>query len=385
MEQSTNKKENTINISIPHDVALSILSRLPVKSLNRFGCVHTSWSNFLENPKFLSLYLQNLLSKDNDGSSILLWQQVSEGLPDLLWISGERFEKKVKLDWPPPCLEEDVKFIAIHDYCVNGAIGLIRSKGSYGDENVVLWNPTTKEFRVIPFGLSQGQGISFSFLVHTPGFWYDHVNDDYKFLQQAACFVDDSKDIVYFWRIYSLKGNSWKKLDLGPICASHICKPMGSVVNLNGSLHWWGTKHHDIGTEEDLLISFDMNNEIFHKPIGCPTNAEFVNRYLAVFNGSIAMISNYLWINCLDISILGEIGVKESWTKIFTIGPLPCFELPIGVGHKGDIFFIKEDGELDCFDLRTQMSKEIGVRGVNYNSKVLIYKESFLPFGGIKY
>nr|KYP34435.1 F-box/kelch-repeat protein At3g06240 family [Cajanus cajan] len=332
------------------------------------------------------MYLQNWSSKDDDGSPILLWQQVPEGLPNLLLISGERFEKKVKFDWPPPCLEEDVEFITILDYCDNGTIGLIRSKGSYGDENVVLWNPITKEFRVIPSRLSQVQGTSFSFMVHTPGFWYDNVNDDYKLLQHAACFLDDLKETKYFWQIYSLKSNSWKKLDLDTICASKICKPMGPMVNLNGSLHWWGTKHHDIATKEDLLISFDKSNEMFHiTPIDCPTNSYYVNRYLAVFNGSIAVISNYFKTNILDISILGEIAVKESWTKLLTITPLPCFELPIFVGNKGIIFFIKEDGELGCFDFRTQLSKEIGIRGVNYNSKILIYSESFVPFEGIKY
>ncbi|TKY49736.1 F-box/kelch-repeat protein [Spatholobus suberectus] len=359
MAPVTRKNENFINNnnSIPHDLALNILSRLPVKSLNRLRCVHTSWSNLLENPQFMRMYLRNFLSEDNDGSLLLLSQQASEGIPNLFLVSGERFEKKVKLDWPSPCLEEDVINIKILDYCVNGTIGLIRYKRRYGDENVMLWNPATKEFRVIPSVLPQMQGAGFSVNIH--GFGYDHVNDDYKLLQHAACFVDGSANIEKdLWQIYSLKRNSWKKLDLNMTRASRIWNPFGSAVNLNGSLHWWGSKHHDKGTEEDLLISFDVSNEVFHTtPIGWRTNSELVNRYLAVFNGSIAMISNSLWSNYLDISILGEVGVKESWTKLFTIGPLPCFGLPMGVGKKADIFFIKEDGELDCFDLSTQMSK----------------------------
>ncbi|KAL2337219.1 hypothetical protein Fmac_011665 [Flemingia macrophylla] len=388
MEQATSKKGKVINNNgnIPHDVALRIVSRLPVKSLKRFGCVHTSWSNLLENPEFVSMYFQNLFSKKDDDSMILLCQQVSESLPNLLLISGDRFEKRVKLDLPLPCLEEDVEYIAVLDYCDNGTIGLVRRKHPFGDQNVVLCNPTTKEFRVIPSGLSKLQGISFSFLVHAPGFWYDHVNDDYKLLQHAACFVAASKVTDYFWQIYSLKRKSWKKLDLDRVSPSQICKPMGSMVNMNGSLHWWGTMHYDIGTKKDLLISFDKSKETFHTtPIDCRTDSYSVNRYLTVFNGSIAVISNYPKTNLLNISILGEIGVKESWTKIFTIGPFPCFEMSIFVGNKGDVFFVKGDGELCCFDLRTQMSKAIGIRGAKDNFKILTYKESFLPFGGINY
>ncbi|KAL2337220.1 hypothetical protein Fmac_011666 [Flemingia macrophylla] len=315
-----------------------------------------------------------MLSKDDDDSSILLWQQVPEGLPNLSLISGERFEKNVKLDWPPPCLQEDVKFIKILDQCVNGTIGLV-SKHRYGDENVVLWNPTTKQFKVIPTArLSQGLGTGFSFSLNIPGFWYDHVNDDYKLLQKASRFKHDTRDIEYSWQVYSLKGNSRAKLDLDTISASQICKPMTSVVNLKGSLYWWGTKRSNIGREDDQLISFDTNNEMFRTPIGCPAKFDFMNRYLMVLNGSIAMISNHLWSNCLDISILGEDGVKESWTKLFTIGPLPSFALPIGVGSKGDIFFIKEDGEVGCFGLKTQMSKETGIKGVYSYSKIIAYK-----------
>jgi hypothetical protein len=35
------------------------------------------------------------------------------------------------------------------------------------------------------------------------------------------------------------------------------------------------------------------------------------------------------------ISILGEFGVEESWTKLFIVRPLSSVDRPIGVGVKG--------------------------------------------------
>jgi len=75
--------------------------------------------------------------------------------------------------------------------------------------------------------------------------------------------------------------------------------------------------------------------------------------------------------------------MKESWTKLFTIGPLPCVELPIGVGTKGEIFFIRNDEEPAWFDLSIQMIEELGFKVDIRKGRITIYKESILPFEGI--
>ncbi|CAJ2636617.1 unnamed protein product [Trifolium pratense] len=64
---------------------------------------------------------------------------------------------------------------------------------------------------------------------------------------------------------------------------------------------------------------------------------------LAVLNRSIALFS-YHEDATFHISILVEFGMKESWrtwTKLLTVGSLPCVKHPLGVGSKGEIFFIR--------------------------------------------
>jgi hypothetical protein len=81
------------------------------------------------------------------------------------------------------------------------------------------------------------------------------------------------------------------------------------------------------------------------------------------------------------ISILGEFGIKESWTKLLIIRPLFCVERPIGVGAKGEIFVLSEDEELVCLDISMQTVEELGFK--EKDCRIIIYKESNLPIGGI--
>lgn len=63
--------------------------------------------------------------------------------------------------------------------------------------------------------------------------------------------------------------------------------------------------------------------------------------------------------------------------------PLPCVERPIGVGTKGEIIFLRKDGELAWLDLSTHMIGEFGCKASSFCCHLVIYKESILSIGGI--
>jgi molecular chaperone HtpG len=60
-----NEVSNNNNVHIPDDIALHILSKLPFKSLKRFGRVHKSWSILFENPYFMNMLRNNFLYNNN--------------------------------------------------------------------------------------------------------------------------------------------------------------------------------------------------------------------------------------------------------------------------------------------------------------------------------
>jgi len=92
-----------------------------------------------------------------------------------------------------------------------------------------------------------------------------------------------------------------------------------------------------------------------------------------LLNGSIALVVFYTATTTIHISILGELGVKESWTKILVVGPLPCLDYPIGTGKKGDMLFKKKHGGLVWFDLNPQMMEDIGVTNNNFRCQIVIH------------
>jgi len=291
----------------------------------------------------------------------------------------------VKVDWPPPFHEDDSFIDILSRTSVNGILCLAKDSDQYA--KCVLWNPTTNEFKVIPSSPFLSQSPYMDPIVYFNGFGYDHVRDDYKVVQWLYFYdnagVDESRreylDVQPMWEIYSLRSNSWRKLDIKMPCSSSNEK-----FYVNGVCHWWSLKDdNNRSNVEACLVSFDLCNEVF---LTTPLPSDMDGRYdfchLTFLNRSIAFIM-YDETTTFNIRVLGEFGVKESWVKIFIVELLPCIGHPIGTGKKGDIFFRKDDDELVWFDLSTLMIKELGVKGYKIWCHIAIYKDSLLPIGGL--
>jgi len=205
------------------------------------------------------------------------------------------------------------------------------------------------------------------------GFGYDHIADDYKVICHATFYIDyldphndelsdkDSlllrdKSFCPIWEIYSLRSKSWRKLDVNIFeCDAGLVTSHHSIIRvyMDGVCHWVC----GYCEEEKFisLVSFDLNNEMFCiTPV--PSDHKLHSTQLMVLNGSIALISSHEKTKTIRISILGEVGVKESWIKLFVV-ERPYVGFPIRVGMKGEIFFEKEDNEIVWFDLTTNMIK----------------------------
>jgi molecular chaperone HtpG len=236
-------------------------------------------------------------------------------------------------------------------------------------------------------------------LIH--GIGYDHLRDDYKVIRHVQfdsrffehlfdreLFMEEELSISKepLWEIYSLRSNSWKKLEVD---MSMVMNPKDeediAQFYMDGMCHWWDNVEKD-SSDETYFVSFDVSNEVFFTtPMPSQVDYTFdlrlVKRQLMMLNGSIALISYSGETATLHVSILGEIVVKESWTKLFIVGPVPHVHCPIGAGKNGDIFLKNNDEELACFNLVTQTINELGVEGLM--SQIVIYKESLLFIRGI--
>ncbi|CAJ2636348.1 F-box protein CPR1-like [Trifolium pratense] len=399
----TNEEVKVNNNSyIPDDFSFSILSKLPLKSLKRFGCVSKSWSLLFENSHFMNMLRNHFLSnnhRSNYGVTLLLLYD--SDLPvhyTLYLLSDDRFENRVKLDLPPPIQEVVSTLYILSSTSINGilCLGNLGSRGMVSIFRAVLWNPATAEYMFIPPSPDEDVPPYREPLCKFDGFGYDHVRDDYKLIRYIIFFdlTDDDEDVPWEDRsydplleIYSLRNNSWRILDIDMRDIAHCAydQPQdGAAVYMDGVCHWWA--NNDLFNLTGILVSYDFSNEVlFTTPmlLDMVESCDFiVNRRLVVLNESIALISNYSKPTTFHISILGELGVKESWIKLFIVGPVPSIKCPIGFGKKG-ICFKQNNDELVWIDINTQIIDEIGVRAEGYSFPMGIYKESLLSIGGI--
>jgi len=399
--------EKKVRNHIPNDLAISLLSKLPLKSLKRFECVSKTRALLFENPQFRTNFISIPHSYYEDASHLLFEVVESHDYsPHCSFYSlfGEKYENQVKLDFPNPFQEENpfFDFYTCHFYgcdTITGTLCLTQGKP------LVLWNPATQEFKVIPHSpIESVPPYRELTMMDIHGFGYDHIKEDLKIIRYMQFtpissghlerldvrYEDVSWNEISYepeWEIYSLRCNSWRKLDVNmpKRCFSGSCEPL----YIDGMSHWWSESEN---CDEHFLVSFDLSNEMFFTttiPIDIPLDIDtnfylgFVRRRLVVLNRSIASISWYLLdTTTFHISILGELGVKESWIKLFVVGPLPYIDRLIGMGKNGDIFFKKKDGKLVYFSLSTQKAEEVGVKGA-YSYDIAIYKKSLLSIGRI--
>lgn len=405
MENSMAPTNEKVNKYIPNDLAFSVLSKLSLKSLKRFECVCKSWTLLFENPNFVSMYRNNFISShisNYDDTSLLLQEIISpftkEEYSMFYLLSGERFENKVKLDLPPPFYEDGYDIKILGSGSINGTLCLTQRNTPF-----VLWNPANEEFKVIPLSPIEFVPPYPAHFWDRLGFGYDHIRDDYKVIRNVGFYPliestyysllqvkqpwnweDLSDDPI--WELYSLRSNSWKKLDANT--PRDIWEIKCDQIYMDGICHWWGGEQPEIIKE--YLVSFDLIDEVFFTtPMPSYMDKKFYSGlvHLVMLNGSVAFISNYAETTPLHISILGEPGVKESWTKLYIVDLLPSVERPpIEAGNKGIILFKREiEGKrLSWFDLNSQMIEEFDadIDG-KWNRNIVIYKKNLIPTEGL--
>ncbi|XP_058758483.1 F-box/kelch-repeat protein At3g06240-like [Vicia villosa] len=381
----TNEK---VSNHVPDYIIFSIFSKLRLKSVHRFTCVRKSLTLLFQNPIFMKMYSNNMVSKYHSlyHETDLLLNRFDN--IDYQWklylVSDEKYESKVQLNWPCPF---GPKYGPSKPHIVGSAInGILCIYDTEHPTIIVLWNPVTEELASVPASRARlYHEFETEFVIH--GFGYDHVNDDYKIIQLVVYIggledYDQEAPSGPKWELYSLRNNSWKKIYVD-MPQRYLCSK-GTEVYLDGVCYWWGKTDH-----ETYVVSFNLTNEM-HLTTLFPFNMQDFKRFdrhLVVLNGHVAMILSYVkktWPSfSISISVLGEPGVAESWTKLFDIRPLSCIEHPIGSGKKGNVFFRKDDDELACLDLSTGVVEDIGVKAESYRSQVVVYKKSFLSVGGM--
>uniref|UniRef100_A0A7N2L6Q6 F-box associated beta-propeller type 1 domain-containing protein n=1 Tax=Quercus lobata TaxID=97700 RepID=A0A7N2L6Q6_QUELO len=273
-----------LSCDLPEDLVVEILSSLPVKFLMQFKDTRVS-----------------LLSNDT-------------------------LEVSSNIDLSPFFLEE-IDMLVIDGPC-NGIFFLygISSERYYGEE-IVLWNPATRESKVVRI-------------------------------------VDFRRCKPLQFEVYNLSTDSWRVID-GSVNQLYGIEFAMFPSYLNGFYHWMASEYPNITMSSRIrcfMISFDMSNEDFQETLLPPIIKDpFSTDEIAIINDSVSLIVEYfdVYIRWYDIWVMRETAVERTWTKKFKICLHPIFDKMLEFREDGLVLFQDSDGWLVVNDRKTQEVRNI--------------------------
>ena len=384
---------------LPQDVVVEILSRLPVKSLMRFNCVHKSWYALMRSHHFITKH-HKFATSNNLGRGVLFKYRSSKGHLCVSLLSNDTLE-----------VSRDVDLLSLFpdkiDYlpCIYGPCnGIFLLQGLYtmGDnaEDLVLWNPATRETKVLPkikrgCRYNSGKHLDCKF-----GFGIDPNTNDYKVVRIVDCHGCRQQPQ---FEVYNLSTDSWRVIDRSPSKLYNIYFSRFPSY-LNGFHHWkaaevykkargkgWMFPEH--GPTRMFIVSFDMSNEVFlETPLPTvPCALGSLKNDIAVINDSVSLIVGYCGTRNLrngwfDIWVMSsEIGVERTWTKKFKVegSGLEFADRLLEIREDGLVILHKIDGSMAVYDRKTQELRKFAKYGNHcYECLAVTYTETLVFMNG---
>jgi len=356
--------------SLPLDVLVEILWRLPPKSLLRFRCVSKTWLALIGNHDFFSTNLLN--------HSILTTQNPTRPLPLILVKATDKSnaEKFVfySLSYDTlDCVSQipmNLPLVPAHFLIrPNYYLKLVASSNGllclydFRTRDVYLWNPTTPYvgFKAIPFLSPPPFSV---------GFGFDPNSSDFKVVS-VRHVVNGSGIAALIAEVYSMSRGSWRLLDLR---VPYGIFADSQTLALGGVFLWLAEQ------DGGQIISFDFTDEVF-RTTPLPYSRDPLRFYhqMMELNGYVAMANIKM---SLEIWVLLEFGVKESWTRFVSIEIPMDLGRPLGFWKKGKMFMENSEGQLVLYDPFTQTKNYLQIEGLKESFEVVLHTQSSVAING---
>ncbi|KAL6568116.1 hypothetical protein OROHE_003800 [Orobanche hederae] len=345
---------------LPEELIEIILSKLPVKSLLRFKCVRKSWYSLIKSPHFIDLHLKNRSSAGSKYDYLIL-RRFLEQHHNRHVLSFYSYETLDDL-----CIDIGTPF-SMREYSVNVSGPCNGLLCITNNREIFICNPATREFRslVVPplFGPDKMTHETYSV-----AFGLDPITGDYKVVRIVVhyyvnddedCYSDDPDAIVVRkLEVYDFTSDSWRETSIvlpDPFCLN------SDGISLNGAFHW----HLTLGHGGESVLSFHISNEVTQLiplPDFC-SRQHPRRRNLDVLNESLALIV-YDRDQRYEIWVMTEYGVKESWTRLFELGPLSGIQFPLTFWKNDELLLQTNNRQLVSCNLQHQNIKRFPIYAV---------------------
>ncbi|CAL1366218.1 unnamed protein product [Linum trigynum] len=344
---------------VPADLHIDILRRLPQSScIVRFRCVCKSWCALISDPSFTrqKLFLNSESSSPPPPPPPLAMVIKDNNLGGMS--APESFYSLYSFNALKPSLRGEAADIRIPfnlcHYriagCCHGLLCLYDSRCGRSAGEAILWNPATKETKVLPPSLFNLAPHSQYACYGRLGFGFDPETNDYKVVRE----IDYNYEVrgwnhrkCPLFELYSLTTDSWRKIDTGscsPFSNGHLLYlPAVSYRKLSrcykGKLYWWSDHSSlsrcstQIASSRTQFAWFDMSKEVFRgADVRNPSDDRWAVRWLFVPPNEEEEENDSLVAICsgggggggggresLEVWALMKLWVPESWTKLFVV------------------------------------------------------------------
>ncbi|XP_050205676.1 F-box protein At3g07870-like [Mercurialis annua] len=355
--------------SLPREIVVDILSRIPTPSLLSVKLVCRSWRNIAEHPLFVDLHFSR--KTENNPCLILHCDHSLKNQLHALFLYPHNRNTEVGL-------VKKIQVPVMPEFDIVGSCnGWLCLFESLYKMKLFMFNPFTNSCMEFPISTLPTE------MWTVFGFGFHPITNEYKVLKFSSIqrtgrfrsYGSSSRSEVQILTVGNLSWRSLGKIPYYPI------QPASQVFT-NGRLHWvnWPSRYKP-GRE---LISFDLADETFREVLRPDSvTREWGNYTLMVIRGCLSAAINKHY-GSFDVWIMMDYGVKESWIKQFSIGVY----LPKGLEQdidrsfrvskfykrsftrilcglkNGEILMEYRSRALVCYDPRNETFKDIIIPGI---------------------
>ncbi|KAK6803612.1 hypothetical protein RDI58_001396 [Solanum bulbocastanum] len=357
--------------TLPQDIIIEILIRLPLKTLLKFRSVSKSWLSLLSDTQFHKTHINFSINNPKFTDYTLAAVPTVSGLGKICQVYTISSVNSSVIVSKHECPSKTLSLSAWILGSCNGLICL--TTDSF---NLMVLNPCTGKFNVFPdlnieYEVGDG-GVHVSY-----GFGYDSYAEDYKVVKMFSFpRIDDEGRHVNMVSVYSLKGSSWSSIQ--GFDSGHVNGNVG--VFANGVLHWEGCYDYVLGGVSLEIVTLDLATERYGR-IALPRyEGRGIRWRLGESRGRLVACCN-CESNKADMWVMKEYGVEKTWTKLVTISSPDDGRVnisPLFVAENGDEVLVKLGTEVTLYNSSNASFKRIVdyVSGDFLQVQVATYLES---------
>ncbi|KAK9226150.1 hypothetical protein WN943_011197 [Citrus x changshan-huyou] len=297
--------------TLPREIVLHILLRLPITSLVQFKFVCRAWRALAQDPLLANLHNTTSTSKAEKNPCLILHCDfpIRNQLCFIDFSDNQDKVRKFNMPFQAKMPEFDA---------VGSCNGLLCLSDSLFNDAICIYNPFTRDYIELPKSMQYpDQEVVFGFGFHPVSKEYKVIKIVYYRKSCSNSSFQRTRRVIYprsDVQVYTVGSPAWRSK--GKLAYQFVRRPSEALVK--GRLHWV-TRPRRYSPVRGI-VSFDIADEQFREvPKPDCGGLNRCNYHLAVLSGclSVAVYGNY---GKLEIWVMKDYNVKESWAKELNIG-----------------------------------------------------------------